>query len=297
MENIKKFNTIEELESYRTQINEACDKRSEYLTLIKKASTLTDMSFPYLKESFDNFSQALFFTKNGRDIIAKYIVEVKRNKDLSSLYDLCESIKNTNESSDINYFIDFITNTDWNINKTNLEEGRKRIGEIVAEAYVVIGKQAEELLPEQNADIEDAIRMISENKKTKKNISEYSQAIKVIRENVESKKAPEKVYEVKNIDSLVNAFLENVNTKFNNLSDEEKETIKNIVESSDKKSAFDKCKNLCIEKIESEKKKYEESGDSSVINRLDSIMESVRVKEYSNEKDLDNLIEMIKIFE
>lgn len=297
MENIKNFNTIEEIEAYRTKINEACDKRSEYIDLIRKASTLTDMSFPYLKESFDNLSQALFFSENGRNIIAKYIVEVKRNKDLSTLYDLCESIRNTNESSDMDYFINYITGNEWNIDRKKLEEGRKKIGKIVAEAYVMIGKQAEDLMPEQNADMEDAIKMISESRKTNKNIAEYSQAVKVIRENAMSRKAPQKIYGIKNLDEYVTNFMENVNMKYSKLTDEEKETVKKILESSDKKTAFDKCKDFCIERIENEKKKQEANGDSSVINRLNSIMESVKAKEYSSEKDLENIVEMIKIFE
>ena len=43
--NINDFKTIEEVENYRKEINEACDKRADFITLCEKADKLSHKPF------------------------------------------------------------------------------------------------------------------------------------------------------------------------------------------------------------------------------------------------------------
>lgn len=295
MDNINKFKTIEEIENYRKQVNEACDNRADYIRMLNEASTLMDMSFPYLKESMDSFSKDLFLTESGRVVIGKYTKAVRENKDLVRLFNICENIKNADKSSDVDFFMDTILKEGKNINKEKVEEGRQNVAKILAEAYAILGKAAEGMLPEHDADLDQAIKTISEEKHNSRNIAEYSKALKVIRERIESKEPKKKVYEVANLEEIANRLINNFNEKYSSLTNEEKEVAKSIVTNENKEEIFNKYKDVCVKKLEEEKKKY--SSDEQSKNKIESIIESVKMKSYTGENDITNLVEMIKIFE
>lgn len=295
MDNINKFNTIEELENYRNKLNEACDERAEYLTLINEASSLVSMSFPYLKESMDSMAKDLFLSERGRKIIAKYTKTVKENKDLVKLYNICESVKNADKETDVDFFMDSISKEKYGINRKNIEEGREKVARIVAEAYVVLGKNAESVMPEHDVDLDSAIMTISEEKKSGSDLADYSRAMKVIRERIEAKEPKEKVYEVANLEEIASRLISGVNSKYSTLTNEEKEAVKAMATNENKESVFEKYKGICIDKLEEENKKYIAGSANS--NKISAIIESVKSKQYSDENDINNLLEMIKIFE
>lgn len=298
MDNINKFKTIEEIENYRKQVNEACDNRADYIRMLNEASTLMDMSFPYLKESMDSFSKALFLTESGRVVIGKYTKAVKENKDLVRLFNLCENIKNANKSYDTSFFMNTILKEFQRnpINKESVEEGRKNVAKILAEGYAILGKEADGLLPEHDEDLDFAIKMISEQKPNlRKNFSDYNHAMMIIREKIESKEPKAKVYEVANLEELANRLINNFNDKYSSLTNEEKEVAKSIVANENKEEIFNKYKDVCVKKLEEEKNKY--GADIQSKNKIESIIESVKMKSYTGENDINNLVEMIKIFE
>ena len=73
---INKINSIKtqtELNEYKTKINEAFEKRAEFISLCEVANKASQKSFGYIKEAFENISPVLFNVKGGRKMINKYI--------------------------------------------------------------------------------------------------------------------------------------------------------------------------------------------------------------------------------
>lgn len=301
--NINDYKTLESLNAFRQEINEACDKRAEVIITTDRANELSKKSFGYIKESIEALAPELFGSKSGRSLLSKYASLVKSNNSLSSMQMLYENIRKTNKSSDVDFFINSMASTDWNIDKKDLKEGLDKIGDVLAKAYITVGKDtADSLLPEENVALNSAVQYIVENKKTSKNLANYSAAVKVLRESIEKNENTGNVFENKSLDaSVISKLLEAYNEKYGTeLTDEEKAIIKEVADSKTPKDVFNKYKNSCMEKVSEVKNTFVASGDKESVKRLDSIFEQVSKKEYSPEtigEDICNLVEISKIFE
>ena len=298
---INKIKTLDELEAFRNKINEQCDERKQVLTVVEKAKALSKEDFGYLKESFENLSPSLFQLAKGKEVIKRYKNAIRENEELLKMHRLYENIRKANKNSDVDFFVNSIASKDWNVNTAKLSEGLKKLGAVVAEGYVLVFDKADELLPEKEGKLYNAINYITENKKTEKNIYEYSEAVKVLREKVESNEAQSSLFESKGFDErLVNA-VRNFNEKYeNSLDEKEKAIVKEMAESKDAKSVFDKYKKLCEDKIKTSKDNFDNNGDAESSKKVSSILEQVSKKEYAKETaydDICKLIELTEVFE
>lgn len=299
--NINDFKTIEEVENYRNEINEACDKRADFITLCEKADKLSHKPFGYIKDCFEAIAPELFESKEGKKIMSNYSKTIRENKNLSALHNLYENIRKSGKDMDIDFFANNIANTNWNVDKKTLSEDTLKVGRILAEGYLHLGKSAEDLFPSENTVLESAVSYIAENKKTNKNIAEYSNAIKVIKENISSKESEENVFESTDLDALAKSLLQEFNKKYSSeLTEEEANALREVSSSENKEDVFNKYKNACQSKLSESKKDFEEKGDKSSSERMTAILEQVSNKTYSLENlgnDICGFIELKSIFE
>ena len=303
IDKIKSLKTLNEVEQYRKEMNEACDKRSKFISVCEKADELSKGSFLSIKESFEAISPILFKTKDGKKIMNKYSKMIKENKNLSSLHSLCENVRKAGKSSDIDFFINNISNGEWNVDKKTVSEDCMKLGRILAEGYIscfLNDMDAENYIPVKNEKLSEAIYFLAENKKTNKNIAEFSNAAKVIRENLENKDNISTIKENVNLDELAESLLEDFNKKYSEqLNEEEIAALKEVCNSEDKESVFNKYKDSCMSKISEAKKGFEEAGNQSAIDRLSTVFEQVSRKSYSSDtlgSDVCSLIELSNIF-
>lgn len=298
MNNIDNFKTLKEIEKYRKEINEACDKRAKYINRCVEASEISTKPFVYLKETFESISPKLYKTEDGQKILKKYTKIIRENKNLSLMHQLCENIRKANKDSDIDFFINSIADKEWTVNRKSLKEDMKKIGRVVAEGYIMVG-ETEDLPKEDNAFIA-SVGYISENKKTQKNIAEYSDAVKVIREHIEKNETKSNMFESKNLEEVTQRLLEDFNKKYSDsLNEEEFKALKEISGSEDREAVFEKYKKDCLSKISEAKAQFVANGDTESSNRLSSVMEQVSNKKYMLEtigSDICNLIELSNIF-
>lgn len=299
--NINDFKTIEEVENYRKEINEACDKRADFITLCEKADKLSHKPFGYIKDCFEAIAPELFESKEGKKIMSNYSKTIRENKNLSALHNLYENIRKSGKDMDIDFFANNIANTNWNVDKKTLSEDTLKVGRILAEGYLHLGKSAEDLFPSENIVLESAVSYIAENKKTNKNIAEYSNAIKVIKENISSKESEENVFESTDLDVLAKSLLQEFNKKYSSeLTEEEANALREVSSSENREDVFNKYKNACQSKLSESKKDFEEKGDKSSSERMTAILEQVSNKTYSLENlgnDICGFIELKSIFE
>jgi hypothetical protein len=299
-EQISKTKDINSLEEIRKNVNEACDKRAEFINMCNRANELSERSFGYIKEAFESLAPELFETKKGKKIMKKYAETISENKNLSSLHTIYENIRKMHNGSDIDFFVNEISSKNWEINKNTVTEDVNKVGKVLAEAYIMVGNKSEELLPSTNKKLDNALEFIAENKKTNKNIAEYSDAVKVIREYIESKEGEETNNSYGDIDATAENLINGFNEKYSNeLSENEKNMLKELSESDNKESVFNKYKASCQEKLDEEIKKFINDGDSESANKMKKIQEQVSKKVFSEDTvgtDICNLMEMMDIF-
>ena len=297
---INTLNTLDAVKKYRKEINEACDKRSDRIKLLNKAFDLSESNFGYIKECFELFAPMLFESKEGRNIINKYTNKIKEDKTLSTLHSIYENIRKSGKDSDVDFLINNFISENFDLDKKTVEETSKSLGMILSEAYIYLGDRVNNILPEEKTALNNAVKYICENKKTIKNISNFSAAVKIIREEIESHENTNNRFEEKNLEEVTNNLMRGFNEKYNNeLSDEEKEVVKELSESTDKQKIFNKYKEICINKINEAKTGFEKEGNIESYNKLNSISEQINKKVFCNdtiEKDVCNFIEISNIF-
>ena len=296
---INKINTLKtakEVESYRKEINEACDKRMEFISACIKADEMSHKQFGFIKESFEAISPELFKTSQGKKIMKKYASTIKEDKNLSSLHSLYENVRKAGSESDIDFFINSIAAENWGVDKKSVKESCEKLGRVLAEGYLSIADKKSIVLPTEDADLSNAIYFIAENKKNRKNIADYSNAVSIIRDRVQKSKAPNTIKESKDIDSVANRLLDEFNKKYSSeLTSSEIAALKELSESADRSSVFEKYKNDCENKLSEAKKKFASENNSAAVERINDIMEQISGKEFVLESVGNDICGMIKL--
>lgn len=296
IDEIKQMKTINEVENYRKSVNEECDKRAEFISTCIKANELSEKPFGYIKESFESISPELFKTAEGKKLMNKYASTIKADKNLSALHSLCENIRKAGAESDIDFFVNNIADQAWGVDKQTVDESCKTLGRVLAEAYIYVATKGAVVLPEENTRLSDAVYYIAENKKSTKNIAEFSSAVKVIRESVEKNEGGQNVSESRSIDEIANSMVEEFNKKYSSqLTAGEIDALKELSENEDREKTFTKYKDACAAKLSEAKKKFETEGNEAATEKISSIMEQISQKSYSLETVGNDICGMIKL--
>ena len=300
-EKISNAKDMESLENIRKSINEACDERKKVIEICTRANELSQNSYGFLKEAFENMSPKLFESKEGKKVISKYTKLMKENKNLSSLHALYENVRKADGNSDIDFFVNNIVTHDWNINKKSIDEDIKKLGKVIAEGYITLNGDCEDVLPKENRKLSNALNFIAENKKSSKNIFEYSDAVKVIRDSINEKKEQRKKSMFEDVDRIAERLVNEFNEKYEGeLNEEETKALKELAENTNSEEVFNKYKKMCDDRLTEAKQNFEKEGDIESAKKISTIQEQVAKKSFSDEhvgEDICNLIEMTKLFE
>ena len=301
MDYVNTLNTIQEVESYRNTINEMCDNRHKFIVLCEEAKELSTKSFGFIKESFEALSPILFKSSEGKKLMNKYTKMIKENKNLSSLHTINENIRKAGSETDIDFFVNSLMVVEWGVNPSTLKEDTEKLGRVLSEAYLLVGEEAKGLIPNENVSLSNAVNFIAESKKGTKNISEYSDAARIIKEHIKSKDAKKNVFESVDLDTLAKKLVEDFNVKYSDkLTIEEANALREISSSEDRESVFNKYKEVCKSKITEAKKNFESKGDKASSDRLGVVLEQIASKSYVLDTvgaDICSLIELSNIFE
>lgn len=300
--NIQSLNTIQEIETLRNELNNKLNERRLFVESCIIGDMLSKKSFGYIKECFENISPELFNTSNGKKIIKEYTDLIKNNKNLSALHAIYENLRKADKNADVEFLINTITTTNWGIDSNSLNEDTYKLGRVLAEGVIYLGTECSSLLPEENKTYSDAVEYIVENNINKKNIVDYSNAIKIIKEHISKRENPTKI-ELKSVnldtlaESLINKFNETYTEK---LSETEFLTLKELCESKNREDVFNKYKHSCIESLNSVMNTYATNNNTEAVSKIQNLIEQVSKKEYSLDTittDITKFIEITDIFE
>jgi hypothetical protein len=147
----------------------------------------------------------------------------------------------------------------------------------------------------ENKKLDNAIIFLAENNKNKNNIAEYSDAIKVIREHVNTN-TKNNVFENTDIDSFAKKMIDEFNTKYSTLSKEEMEIIKKINISENKEIIFNQYKKECLDKLS----EYSNKCSDEENQKITEVFNKVKNKSFVAENigsDICGFIELTKLFD
>ena len=290
---INNVNDIDTLTEIQQMFVESCNRRKEILEVKENAKNLNIPSYLYIKESFENMSETLFKTPKGRKLISKYISEHKSNKDITKLYQIYENISNADKTINIVNMIQDMKNIVGNIKEHNLKKGTERLGNILKEAYVLIGKDAENLLSEnKRPNLPDYVNYVFTNELNMNNVVTYNKCINEIKSYVDENTV--KGIKLKsnklNLEECYQKYNELMNSE--TLSEDSMKIINEIKNSENRSDVFEKYKNECLAIIE---EAINTNIEQSVCDKLYEFKDKISNKVY-NEKtlgeDVSNFIEL-----
>ena len=292
------FYTLDSLNEAKKRIDESFKNRRDVIGLACKADSLKSKSLWFIKESFEAIAPELYGTESGRVLLTGYINAIKSDKAYQRAYSLYESVRKTGKNSDVDYFVTETANHDWKLTRKKLNEMKDKLGALLSLAYIYVGSEkCDSLLSEDNKKLDRALMFIAESNKNHKNISEFGQAVKVIREFVENNDVPENV-ESSDIDSLASDMIDEFNKKYSDLDEEESELIREMAKTGDSERIFEKYKKICSNKLDEQKRNFAKNGDDESASRLSEMKDRVSKKVFNDEtahEDIVNLIEMTKM--
>ena len=298
VDKINTFKTINEVEEYRKKMNEECDRRANLISVYTKAGELSNKNFGAIKEAFETISPELFKTNEGKAIMKKYAKTIKDSNNLKALHSLYENIRKANANGDVDFFVNGIASENWGVDKKTVDNDCKKLGRVLAEGYILINGNA--ILPKSDDTLANAVKFISENVKSAKNIAEYSDAVKVIRDRVNNHEQSNNVFESRNIDDIAKEMVDEFNKKYSTeLNESEFKALKEVSCSDDRASVFNKYKELCVNKLSEAKENFDKEQNTAASEKISTIIEQVSNKSYSVDtvgNDICGMIELANIF-
>lgn len=292
---VKNINTIDELNVLQENFNKIYAEQKSKLLVKEEASALGCDSYLFIKESFENMSEELFKTPKGKKIIGKYIKEHKSNPDLRKLFQIFENLSNADKTINVNSLIQEMKNIVGELNEQKINEGIKSVSEVLKTAYAYIGEKAKGMLAESK-DVEEYVKYVFNNPLKMSNIVTYNQCINKIKSYVD-------LNEVRDIKLKHNSNLEESLKQYNELLSEENlekddyELIKEIKESTDKESVFEKYKSICLTAIN---EAIDNNISQSTCDKLMEFKGKINEKTYNPSTfgtDIANFIELKKLVE
>jgi hypothetical protein len=240
----------------------------------------------------ENISPLLFSSSKGLDLLAKYEKTIKESQNLSSLHTIYESIRKANSAIDVDSFVSEVASTSWGVDAKTVKEDVEALGNVLSEAYMLLGKDADEFIVSENAPLNEAVEYIASNEKSKKNLVEYGSAVKVIKENILSKKDGVNMFTESSIKDLSKKLIEEFNKNYDGkLSENEIKLIKELESGKPCEAIFNDYKGLCLSKIN------EVSGDGTEANteKIKQISEQIASKTFSQDTFSNDICSMLDI--
>ena len=287
-ENINSFKNIDELKEFQNKLNEACENKAIELNVKNEAENLDLPSYLFIKESFENMSNALFTTAKGRKLIGRYIKEHKANKELNKIFHIYENLSKADKTINVINMIQGMKEMIGEINERKLSNGIENLKKIIKESYVLIGVDAKNLLSEnKNSELPHYVNYVFTNALKMDNMVKYNKCINEIKAFVDKNTVTEVSFK-----TPTHVDIDECYSRYNELLNDESDIVKEIRESSNKSEVFEKYKNACLAAIEST---ISSNINQSTCDKLYEFKTRIMNKNYNEEtlgEDISNFIEL-----
>lgn len=291
------LNTAEELRFFQEKLNKKINEHIEKVNLEEKINDIKNLPFSKLKTLFENISPNLFNTKEGKNVIKKYLKTIKENKELKAIYTFNEVLKEDNTSNDPTAYLMVATSLS-STDKKALNEGMKKLANIVSEGLRLSNisvNDLNEILEEKN-ELSEAIDYFATHKQTIKNLNEWANKVKVINDYIKGKEINNStISETTNSKKeILKSLEENINQE--GMSDWEKNVVSDItllnLSKGNKSDLFEEYKTKCINSINESMKK---DIDVETKSKLSLMEEQIKGKKYNEETFINDLLKLSEL--
>lgn len=293
------LNNINDLTLFKNELNKTIDNLITSKSLNEKIENIKDLGFTDLINLYENVSDKIIDTKEGKKITKKYVNLLKESKTLNSAFALSKFIFSGVKSENS----EMLLNEAINLHKENMNKeyvnDLKKLGNIVSDAVresKINESDISDIINSKHS-VCNSLDYILFNKKNMKNLNEYvnnlSNVTKFINENVSSEPS-DSIDSINSLSEMVNSI--NKETSF--ISEQwQKDLIDSItcnnVAGLTNDVLFEDYKKDCLNLLDNIINA--ENIDVETKSKMGTLKESLSLKMYGNNdfyKDIVNLAEL-----
>lgn len=289
------LDTIDGLTKLSKELNLVIENKINKLQLNENIKKVDELSLYSCVQLFESISDKLFSTPNGQKCIAKYANIIKANNDLKESFIMYKNIKEPTNMTDVNLYVCEACDYVNTLNNKNFNKGLKELRNVVKKALkeCKISNEMFNTYTEGNKTINESLQYVFENKKTAKNLNEYTNNIANIINYVNENKKNTSIIESESAtyEDLKNIFENSDLTKWEN--DAVEKIVMCNIKNGNKSELFETYKNECLVLIE------ENLNDEDITletkSRLSTMKVQLNEKVYKEETSNEDILKLANL--
>ena len=268
------FKDKETFKKLQESLMDVMNNRYNELCLNELKENLTSAPLYTTKHIFESISKDFYNTPKGKKILKEYVDTIKKNNSLRKAFIIFENMNKPQSVLSPDLFVNENLSFMQEIKLSEYKAGLKKINNIIRESIELAAlntEELEELIKESETDEAKAIDYLINNRKTLKNIAEYTNKVSTLTESVKNKrifKSEDALSESLNISDLLNMINESVS----GLEKEEANAVKDLtlisLSGKDGKEIYETYKNKCKDILEEAVKNEEALETRSRFQRM-----------------------------
>ena len=268
------FKDKETFKKLQESLMDVMNNRYNELCLNELKENLTSAPLYTTKHIFESISKDFYNTPKGKKILKEYIDTIKKNNSLRKAFIIFENMNKPQSVLSPDLFVNENLSFMQEIKLSEYKAGLKKINNIIRESIELAAlntEELEELIKESETDEAEAIDYLINNRKTLKNIAEYTNKVSTLTESVKNKrifKSEDALSESLTISDLLNMINESVS----GLGKEEANAVKDLtlisLSGQDGKEIYETYKNKCKDILEEAVKNEEALETRSRFQRM-----------------------------
>ena len=268
------FKDKETFKKLQESLMDVMNNRYNELCLNELKENLTSAPLYTTKHIFESISKDFYNTPKGKKILKEYVDTIKKNNSLRKAFIIFENMNKPQSVLSPDLFVNENLSFMQEIKLSEYKAGLKKINNVIRESIELAAlntEELEELIKESETDEAEAIDYLINNRKTLKNIAEYTNKVSTLTESVKNKrifKSEDALSESLNISDLLNMINESVS----GLGKEEANAVKDLtlisLSGKDGKEIYETYKNKCKDILEEAVKNEEALETRSRFQRM-----------------------------
>ena len=268
------FKDKETFKKLQESLMDVMNNRYNELCLNELKENLTSAPLYTTKHIFESISKDFYNTPKGKKILKEYVDTIKKNNSLRKAFIIFENMNKPQSVLSPDLFVNENLSFMQEIKLSEYKAGLKKINNIIRESIELAAlntEELEELIKESETDEAEAIDYLINNRKTLKNIAEYTNKVSTLTESVKNKrifKSEDALSESLNISDLLNM----INESISGLGKEEANAVKDLtlisLSGQAGKEIYETYKNKCKDILEEAVKNEEALETRSRFQRM-----------------------------
>lgn len=293
MKNID-LNKKEDLLKIQETLNKIIAKKIDESEVKSAIANVSNYSLFTVKGIFENISDKLWNSKEGKKVIKSYIKTIKEDKNLKNMYNVHESLRNFKFTSNPDLFLEEAISL---ARENNNMKSLANLQNVLQEGLRVLNfssEQLKEIMVDKNQIFNESLDYIINNPKSTKTLNEYVENLSSVKqylsENMQEKK---EIVESSSLKQLMKDFETTINECENKW---EAEAIADIayydIAGKNKEGLFEEYKTRCLN-ILSERIENEDNMEQKI--RFTTMKEGVEKKMYESLEINENILKFANL--